>query len=120
MTFDTEQFVKRLNRDNEVTANNIMDVVRQNLEMYDVGTDKQKFLAEKKKQILEVLKEYEEEALQAFQRQVFKIHSRHIRDQSESQIAEENRSFVHKIQKSFDRSDSHNAIRSKNLGISEA
>ena len=50
--FDTQQFSRMLNNDNEVAANNIINVIRQDLDMYDVGNDKAKFLQEKKKEIL--------------------------------------------------------------------
>ena len=48
------------------------------------------------------------------------MHNKFLREHSETQIATENRSFASKVRKSFDRADSHNAIKSKNLGISEA
>ena len=51
---DTKQFSKILQNDNELVANNIMNVIRQNLDLYDVGADKAKFLEAKKKEILAI------------------------------------------------------------------
>ena len=48
-----EKLTKMLDHDNEVTANGILDLIRQNIDIYDVGKDKAKFLAEKKKEILD-------------------------------------------------------------------
>lgn len=118
--FDTQQFTRILQNDNEIAANSIMQVIRQNISMYDFGKDKNKFLQEKKKEILAILKQYDEEALKIFYNELYKINSRHLRTQSERETAVENRSFAKKIQTNFDRSDSYKTIKSKNLGIIEA
>lgn len=120
MALDTRKFERLLQNDNEKIANGLLNIVRQNLAMYDAGKDKAKFLEDKKKQILDLLRQYDEAALTMFHNELFKINSRHMRDQAEKDAAEENRAFSHKVRKSFDREDSHNAIRSKNLGISDA
>lgn len=120
MAVDLENFSRMLQNDNEIVANNLLSIVRQNISMYDFGKDKAKFLEEKKKQIMSALKQYDEEAFKLFQNEIMKLTSKFNRKQSETQAATENRSFAKKIQTNFDRSDSHNAIRSKNLGIIEA
>lgn len=120
MAVDLENFSRMLHNDNEIVANNLLSIVRQNISMYDFGKDKAKFLEEKKKQIMSVLKQYDEEAFKVFQNEINKLNSRFNRKQSETKVATEKRSFAKKIQTNFDRSDSHNAIKSKNLGIIEA
>jgi hypothetical protein len=120
MAVDIEKFSRMLQNDNEIVANNLLSIVRQNISMYDFGKDKAKFLEEKKKEIMVVLRQYDEEAFKIFKNEIMKLNSKHQRSQSESQAAIENRSFVKKIKTDFDRSDSHNAIKSKNLGIIEA
>ena len=44
--FDTQQFTRILQNDNEIAANSIMQVIRQNISMYDFGKDKNKFFVE--------------------------------------------------------------------------
>lgn len=117
---DTEQFTRMLQKDNENVANSLLNIVRQNIAMYDVGSNKAKFLKEKKDAILEELRHYDQVALRFFYNELAKMNSRQLRNQTESQIATENRSFVQKIKKDFDRTDSYRVIKNKNLGISEA
>lgn len=120
MAVDIETISRMMQNDNEVVANNLLSIVRQNINMYDFGKDKAKFLEEKKKEIIAVLRQYDAEAFKLFQREINKLNSRHIRKQSEQELATENRSFTKKLKTNFDRSDSYNAIKSKNLGIIEA
>ena len=83
MALDTKGFERMLQSDNEKVANNLLNIVRQNLNMYDFGKDKAKFLEGKKKEIMAVLRQYDEAALTMFYNELFKINSRHMREQSE-------------------------------------
>ena len=120
MATDFKQFTKLLQHDNEVVANDFMNMIRQNLSQFDVGSDKAKFLESKKKEVMALLRKYDEAAMKILNNEIFKINSKHMRSLAEREAAEENRSFASKVKNNFERDDSHNAIRSKNLGISEA
>lgn len=116
----TKQLIINLQQDNEIVINGLLNIIRQNIDLYDFGNDKAKFLQEKKKQIKNLLQQYDEKAIQCFNQELFKLNSRQVKGKLENQNATENRAFVDKIKYGFDRAGSHNKIKNKNLGLIDA
>ena len=120
MTAVADRLTQLLMQDNEVLANELLEIIRDNIETYDYGDDKAAFLKKKREDIMEALIEHDIAISQKIGTEFARLNNRRLRKASENDAAQEKRAFVHKIKRNFDRDDSHKAIRSKNLDIGDA
>ena len=121
MTAVADRLTQLLMQDNEVLANELVQIIRDNIETYDYGDDKAAFLKQKREEIMDALIEHDIAVSKKIGTEFARLNNRRLRKATENEAAHENRaSFAKKIRKDFNREAPHNAIRSKNLDIGDA